>query len=259
MFIGRISDLSLHSTVTTAAVIGLDNDVNIRIEGEDDWIKSRSFIFEGSLSHESAYRGRIGILLADPGSDIGEIFSQELGSNRLAMGLSWELEFIKMCFGILEAPSPDYYRDIFFQAFPFSRLVRAKSVLGDERLFRILRHLVVNPEESFNIDQLAEMIGMSPSWLQHEFKNAVGLPLRAFRKWFRIRTSVVAMKRGSSIAEAALIGGFYDQAHFTNVFREIFGISPSLVFSRGEPIRWFVEDEILVDKLNQPVIGDTII
>ncbi|WP_243394792.1 helix-turn-helix domain-containing protein [Leptospira adleri] len=249
LFVGKLPDLAFHSTVTSATVVGLDMDIKKRIEGKEEWMSARCFVFDGTLSHETVLRGTVGILFADPGSEIGAILANEAGPSGLSENPSWAPELIATCFEILNT-APEGYPNVLGKSFPFNRLAPLKNILEDDRLIHVLRKLVEYPEENVNVEELAEEIGMSSSWLQHEFKNVVGLPIRAFRKWFRIKSAVIALKRGASLADAALAAGFYDQAHFTNMFREIFGISPSAVFGKGETIHWYIQNEEMEKILN---------
>ncbi|WP_246836945.1 helix-turn-helix domain-containing protein [Leptospira meyeri] len=251
LFVGRLPYLAFHSTITSATVVGLDTEIKKRVKGNKQWMSSRCFVFDGTLSHETILNGSVGILFADPGSEIGEILTKEAGPQRLSANPTWAPELIATCFEIQTA-NPDLYPEILNRSFPFNRLAPAKKIQDDDRLINVLRKLIENPEETINVEGFASEIGMSESWLQHEFKNVVGLPIRAFRKWFRIKTAVIAIRDGATFADAALSAGFYDQAHFTNAFREIFGISPSAVFQKGKSIRWYIQNEEIEKILRVP-------
>ncbi|TGM00512.1 AraC family transcriptional regulator [Leptospira barantonii] len=244
LFVGKLPDLAFHSTVTSAAVVGLDSDIRKRIKGDALWKSARSFVFDGILNHETILSGNVGILFADPGSEIGIILSEEAGPEHLSENPSWAPKLISTCVEILNS-RPEQYSEILNRSFPFHRSTSDRNFFEDDRLVLILRRLIEYPEETVNVEELSDEIGMSSSWLQHEFKNAVGLPLRAFRKWYRVKSAVIAHKQGASLADAALSAGFYDQSHFTNAFREIFGISPSSVFGKGDSIDWYFENEQL--------------
>lgn len=242
LFVGNVPDLPFHSTLTKAAVVGLENEIQTRVEGQMNWVKDPSFIFDGSLSHQSEYRGAVGIMLADPGSQLGAIFSREAGKAQLCRSPVLARQLVKCCSRIAGTSSTENYREILSESFPVSQI--SKSI-NDDRLARILDRLVRSPQASFSATDLSKSVGMSSSWLQHEFTNTVGLPLRAFRKWFRMKSAIISLRQGASIAEAALAGGFYDQAHFSNTFKGIFGLSPTLVFGSG-PIRWYVEHSNII-------------
>ncbi|TGM52220.1 helix-turn-helix domain-containing protein [Leptospira vanthielii] len=247
LFVGQLPYLAFHSTVTSATVVGLNTEIKKRVKGNGQWMSSRCFVFDGTLSHETVLNGPVGILFADPGSEIGEILTKEAGPRGLSSNPTWAPKLIATCFEIQTA-NPEQYPNILSDSFPFNQLTPAKKIQDDDRLVNVIRKLIESPEETVNVDELASEIGMSESWLLHEFKNVVGLPIRAFRKWFRIKTAVIAIKHGATLTDAALSAGFYDQAHFTNVFRDIFGISPSVVFKKGESIRWYIQNEE-IDKI----------
>jgi AraC-like DNA-binding protein len=61
----------------------------------------------------------------------------------------------------------------------------------------------------------------------HLFKSAAGVPLRRYVLWARIAAVVRAAIAGESLTQAALGAGFSSSAHFSAVFREMFGLSPS--------------------------------
>ncbi|HEV2688868.1 MAG TPA: AraC family transcriptional regulator [Bryobacteraceae bacterium] len=80
---------------------------------------------------------------------------------------------------------------------------------------------------------LAEAVHLSPSRLAHRFREATGVPLRRFVLWCRLRAAADAAMRGSSLTEAAHLAGFADSAHLSRTFRGMFGVAPSLLFTRG--------------------------
>ncbi len=243
LFVGRIPDLASHATVSAGAVVGLEGPVRKRVGDTREWLSARSFVFDGALRQETAFSGAVGILFTDPGSEIGEVLFADAGPGRVAAEPDWGEDFRKTCATILQAPSVEQFPAVLARAFPFNRLGPAVGITDDPRLMRVARELTTNPEAALDVNRLATMIGMSTSWLQHRFRSAAGLPLRQFRKWFQMKAAVIAIKEGAPLVEAALSAGFYDQAHFTNAFREIFGLSPAVVFNRDTRLRWYIENE----------------
>jgi AraC-like DNA-binding protein len=80
---------------------------------------------------------------------------------------------------------------------------------------------------------LARAVHRSPGRLAHRFRNAIGVPLRRYVLWCRVRAAAEAAMHGSSLTEAAHAAGFSDSAHLSRTFRSMFGIAPSLLFKRG--------------------------
>ncbi len=80
---------------------------------------------------------------------------------------------------------------------------------------------------------LARAVHRSPSRLAHRFRSTIGVPLRRYVLWSRLRVAAEAALRGASLTEAAHAAGFADSAHLSRTFRASFGIAPSFLFQRG--------------------------
>jgi AraC-like DNA-binding protein len=79
------------------------------------------------------------------------------------------------------------------------------------------------------LDALAARVGVSGTRLTHLFSAQVGLPLRKYVLWWRLKRAAEATIGGASLTEAAYAAGFADGAHLSRTFRAMFGTSPSLV------------------------------
>ncbi|MEV7598406.1 AraC family transcriptional regulator [Kitasatospora sp. NPDC089797] len=76
---------------------------------------------------------------------------------------------------------------------------------------------------------LAARVGLSPQRLRALAQRQLGVPLTRWRIWRRLARAADALGEGRTLAEAALAGGFADQAHFSRQMREMTGLSPSEV------------------------------
>lgn len=96
-------------------------------------------------------------------------------------------------------------------------------------------------DQSDHVDlaSLSREAGLSPRQMRHAFARDVGLPLRAYLRWKRLRRAVDAVAAGASLSAAAVAGGFADSAHLSRVFREQFGLTPSQALGS---IRWCALD-----------------
>jgi AraC-like DNA-binding protein len=75
----------------------------------------------------------------------------------------------------------------------------------------------------------ADHLGVSPTHLTHVFTRDVGIPFRRFVLWTRIKNAASLARAGATLTTAAVAAGFSDAAHFSRTFREMFGLSPTLV------------------------------
>jgi AraC-like DNA-binding protein len=86
------------------------------------------------------------------------------------------------------------------------------------------------------LSEAAAELRVSATRLTHVFSREVGIPFRRFVLWTRIKHAVSAKHAGADLTEAAVAAGFSDAAHFSRTFREMFGLSPSLVLPLVETV-----------------------
>jgi AraC-like DNA-binding protein len=92
-------------------------------------------------------------------------------------------------------------------------------------------------EGSVDVSQLASAIGVSVSRLTHVFTREVGIPLRSYARWLRLVTAIEYLADGATITQAAHAARFSDAAHFSRVFKQMFGLPPSDVVGAADWIR----------------------
>ncbi|MFP2910875.1 helix-turn-helix transcriptional regulator [Pyxidicoccus sp. 3LFB2] len=93
-----------------------------------------------------------------------------------------------------------------------------------KKLLRLLPDLL---EEDVRLAALAPRVGLSAGRLSHLFGEEVGLPLRPYILWLRLRRAAGHLQRGASLTQAAHAAGFTDSAHLSHAFRRTFGLAPS--------------------------------
>ncbi|WP_279383134.1 AraC family transcriptional regulator [Streptomyces sp. FH025] len=96
----------------------------------------------------------------------------------------------------------------------------------DARLRAAMRALA---EDRLPLERLAARVGLSPQRLRALARAQLGVPLTCWRAWRQLARAVDALGQGHSLAEAALAGGFADQAHLSRRMRELTGLTPSVV------------------------------
>ncbi|AFM20321.1 transcriptional regulator, AraC family (plasmid) [Mycolicibacterium chubuense NBB4] len=77
--------------------------------------------------------------------------------------------------------------------------------------------------------RLAAQVGLSASRLTHLFTEQVGIPLRRYVLWSRLRIAITRVQAGDDLTAAAHGAGFADSAHLTRTTREMFGLPPSVL------------------------------
>jgi AraC-like DNA-binding protein len=81
-----------------------------------------------------------------------------------------------------------------------------------------------------SLAELAAAVGCSPFHLSHIFRTHTGLALRHYVRRLRALLAADRLRRGArDLTSLALDLGFYDHSHFTNVFRQEWGVPPSRI------------------------------
>lgn len=76
------------------------------------------------------------------------------------------------------------------------------------------------------VSEVARMVNLCERQLTRSIYGTIGLHPKRFQRIVRLRRAVVAAKAGISLAEAAIDGGYADQAHFTREVKSLTGAAP---------------------------------
>ena len=104
----------------------------------------------------------------------------------------------------------------------------------DTRVARSLQALRMATAGGLPRDAAAQAVQLSASRLNHLFQQEVGVSYRSYRVWAQVRAAMAALSTQPSLTQAALEGGFADSSHFSHMFRNTFGMTPSSVL---KPLR----------------------
>lgn len=99
--------------------------------------------------------------------------------------------------------------------------------LADARFKTVIQAIQAQLGEGEDIDRdaLAELVHLSPTRFSHWFVERTGVPLRSYKKWFKLRAAMDALLDGKNPMEAAMLAGFSDLAHMSREFSDSFGLT----------------------------------
>lgn len=96
----------------------------------------------------------------------------------------------------------------------------------DDRIAAARRLLTDPEEESMQISEVAEEVGLSVFVLIRQFERAFGLSPCAWRMQARANEAARLLRERKHAAEAAALSGFSDQSHMARTFKKVYGITP---------------------------------
>jgi AraC-like DNA-binding protein len=244
LYVGSSFETVVHSHHASQVCIGLENtfqlsDAKMQVES------FRAVVIAANANHKlEASKTAIASLFLDVQSDVYKALSTQYQLNKdkpfLTLDLSKELltklnQLHSGSYPWLEAKN--ICQQIISEITGEHKLATGL----DPRVIAVLEKLNSHTESQVPLDELAGMVHLSPSRLAHLFKSEVGTPIRRYSLWSRIRVAMKYALQHQSITEGAHYAGFTDSAHFSKVFKQMYGINPSAILNKQFPIEVIFE------------------
>ena len=107
----------------------------------------------------------------------------------------------------------------------------------NDRIENVLNFISQNVNKPITTKKLSEVAFLSESRLLHLFKENMGLPIRNYILWFRLKVVVKQILKGNSLTKSAYEAGFSDQAHMTRTCVNMIGVAPSTISKNSKFIQ----------------------
>ena len=124
--------------------------------------------------------------------------------------------------------------ELLARIFGFARMQPSQPPYVDARINAALAFLRDSPQDYDSIEALSARVHLSPSRFAHLFKKVVGVPVRRYVLWLKMRRALDLAIAGDSLTTAALSAGFADSAHLSRSVRKMMGIAPEFLFRQRE-------------------------
>lgn len=110
------------------------------------------------------------------------------------------------------------------------QILQTDRITGyDDRVISIIEYIENHDlEYDTMIHTLTQTVNLSSSRLSHLFRENVGLSLKKYLVWCKLKKTIKQHLNNQDDLFTSLIqGGFYDQPHFSRAFKTMLGIKPS--------------------------------
>jgi len=111
------------------------------------------------------------------------------------------------------------------------RQIRPLNGEEQARLEKAVRLIETAYSENWTIARLSREVGLNERRLKEGFRLAIGSSVRAYLRSVRLDAAASLLNEGHSVTETALAVGFDNLSHFSKIFREHKGVSPSRYFN----------------------------
>lgn len=206
---------------------------------DGNWIKKKGLLIAPNHFHEcDANNIPILSIDIDPESNLGEwILINQLKDQKIIDYPSdkfarIEAEALSLCIN-----NEDWkgLRALIEKTFFFQKTFEASQ--RDERIEKILQYISQQTHQDITTEKLVDVACLSESRLLHLFKEKMGLPIRNYILWYRLKIVMEEVLKGSSLTVASHLAGFADQAHMTRTFTKMTGIPPSILSKNSKFIQ----------------------
>lgn len=170
-----------------------------------------------------APEGRVLLLFADPAgqaaSGLGAAMRDRVG--RFGVGHHAEAEIAAACRG---GKAPEAL---------LRRLATPAPATADSRISELAATIRAHPEQAYRAAEVAAELGLSTSHLLRLFARSTGTTFRRYQQWARLRQVVRALSEGQDLTRGAIEAGFASPSHFSDTFRNTFGLSATDLLQAG--------------------------
>ena len=230
--------VSEHRHPSIQLVLATQNSFSSKDEN-GEWVAKTGVLIAPNYFHEcDAKNVHIFSLDIDPESALGEwILRHQLKREKIidfTPGLKDGFNFEELSHNF-ENKKWNKIRGVIENSFLYQQTYKPSQ--KDDRIENVLNFISQNINKSITTKKLSEVAFLSESRLLHLFKENMGLPIRNYILWFRLKVVVKQILKGNSLTKAAYEAGFSDQAHMTRAFVNMIGVTPSTISKNSKFIQ----------------------
>ncbi|EPR71573.1 helix-turn-helix domain-containing protein [Cyclobacterium qasimii] len=230
--------ISEHRHPTIQLVLATDNSFTSQ-NGKGEWIEKKGLLIAPNYSHKcNAKNIPILTLDIDPESILGEWIAKHLLNGKKSIDFTPKSIDFKAIAELLAQQKWEDLRTIVEGVFLFRN--EYESALKDNRIETVIDFIVHNINEPLTSKNLSQVACLSESRLLHLFKEKMGLPIRNYILWIRIKMVIMEITKGNSLTKASFEAGFSDQAHMTRTFIKVIGLPPSTFSKNSKFVQVFI-------------------
>ena len=103
----------------------------------------------------------------------------------------------------------------------------------DSRVTKVINHLMHN-DVAYDqmLSTLTQLVHLSESRLSHLFKEDVGISLKKYLLWCKLKSTIYQhLDKKEDLFASLIQSGFYDQPHFSKAFKTMLGVAPSKAYN----------------------------
>lgn len=238
-YLGPLGKVKRHRYAASAILLGVEAPFKLRCSEDGPWQEVRSAFMPLDTPHEMDLEGRVlGVFFLEPELDLAlQKKYKPVESDGFHPQLSGEANWLELAQKLYtQMPVADDAGQMLSQELSRSGVDHSIFDSLDSRVQQVMNVMRDENAHDHTVESLAKMVNLSTSRLGHLFREQTGLALSRFRSLHRMRSFTSALAEGGSMTDGAMAAGFTDSSHFNRIFKDMFGIPPSEVFTRVDEL-----------------------
>lgn len=228
IYLGPPPGGDVHSTSIAQLLVGVDAPVQLRVDGLPD-ITARSILIPARVAHQVHSTGnRVLLCYFDPTSTQ---MARCLGGMRaehgpFGIGHPHEDRLLEAC----DAAALNIDAVLDLASIPTPRI-------SDPRITLVAKAIRSEPARQHRAADTADILGISRSHFLRLFASQTSTSFRRYVQWARMLAVANSVANGQDLTSSATAAGFSSPSHFSDVFRGMFGLTPSAMLASNVQIR----------------------
>lgn len=247
LYIGSLPDLSEHAHSAAVIVLSLNcKNISVRSGSAEPWKDYQAFFLPADEPSEMRQHGNpLACIFIEPESHLYQEFLQQndFSPRRLVSYQNKLYELRQILNSFTENPTCADELCATVTESILELLPAEKEI--DQRVMACVKAIKENIEENLSSNELAKLFGISERQLSTLFKRDMGLPIRKYRLWLRLKNVVQLVSQGGLLTDAAVASGFSDSAHFANSCRKLLGLKPSDIMLANKSLSFLSTSEFV--------------
>lgn len=232
-----------HQHPVIQLIAGMHQPFKTKISGK--WTEKSGLLFSPNHTHECDATGLLVLTVnIDPESNLGESILFDLLNNQSSIDFpKQQIPSAEKLEWLIHEHQWDELHNQVSHLFGAHKNAPTSGVgKKDERITTVLNHIHTHIRTRPEVRDLCEVAFLSESRLMHLFKQEMGIPIRNYILWYRLKLAFQSIHNGSNLTKAAYEAGFADSAHLSRTCVKTFGLPPGSILKNSRIVQVYHPD-----------------